>query len=412
MKYFGTDGIRLNDTHQLIKIAKALSKGLAYLGAKKIVIGRDTRLTGKKIYKAFKKELISNGIFLLNYNVVPTASIAFFTINAEADYGIVITASHSLSDVNGIKIFNAQGEKLSKKEEKKLEKFIDNPPKNDVKAKAKVKNLKSTAYINFLKNNSIDLKDRKIVIDCANGATKKIAPKLFTTLGAKVVKICCGKGNNINSNCGAVHPQELSKTVLKTKSEIGFAFDGDGDRCVCVLSSGKILSGDNILLAVAKHNKLNSVVGTIYANGGLDDELKNNGIKFLRSDVGDSNVAKMMKENNVFFGGECSGHFIFSNLLPTGDGLLTALEILKIKNFEEISKFEKKPSVVINLTTQNKESDLAKLQDIKVKSEKELNGEGRLILRASGTEPLIRILVEHTQIDVAQKIADSIKNQL
>lgn len=414
MKYFGTDGIRTNDFKLLDEISKKIAFGLNQIGAKTIIVGKDTRLSGNKIEKTLIKNLTLNGINVFNLKVVPSSCVSLYTKNFNADFGIVITASHNPSDVNGLKFFCKTGEKLEKKIELELEKYIDDFEKlNHVTNKIKkgfIKVIKPLDYKKLLKENAPQIKDKIIVLDCANGASKKIAPQIFNKISKKTIVINRGSGKNINKNCGAVHPEKLSETVIKNNADFGFAFDGDADRCVCVLKTGEILSGDNILFALAKSLKVKEVVGTIYCNGSLDKSLQKKGIVLHRSDVGDQEVKSLMNKKMCTFGGERSGHFIFSDIMPTGDGILTALKICSYADFEKQCKFKKMPSVTVNLKTTNKQHDLQLLTLLKNESESLLGSNGRIILRASGTEDLIRILVEHKDIKIAEKIAEILKN--
>lgn len=423
MKYFGTDGIRLKDVEKLKLIAKKLSYAFKKFDAKNIVIGKDTRKSGNELERIFLKNLTGFGINVYRLKIVPTACVAYYTVLLKADYGIVLTASHNPADVNGIKIFNSNGEKLTTKTEQEFEQYIDFPQNeiagtiqkdlNITKTKTKkgrIIRLKPTRYIKLLKSNGSNMKGKKIVIDCSNGSARKIAPAIFRSLGADIMAIHTKSGKYINENCGAVHPENLADTVIAKKADIGFAFDGDADRCVCVLSSGQILSGDNLLFAMAKHLGVKNAVGTIYSNGALDGKLKSKGITLVRSDVGDQEVKRKMNEINATFGGERSGHFIFSDILPTGDGILTALKILQINEFEKECDFKKIPSVVLNLKSFKKEKDTKKLTALKEELETQMNGDGRIILRASGTEDLIRILVEHKRLSIAKQVAQTLKN--
>lgn len=422
MNYFGTDGIRLKDTTKLKQIAEKLSYAFKKFDTKNIVIGKDTRKSGNEIEKVFLKNLVKYGINVYRLKIVPTACVAYYTTLLKADFGIVLTASHNPANVNGIKIFNSVGEKLSTKKEEEFEYYIDFA-KNEIKnglqkklkinksktVKGKIKTLKTSEYIELLKSNAPNIRGKKIVIDCANGASKYIAPKLLKSFGAVVTTIFNGSGNKINENCGAVHPEILSKVVREKNADIGFAFDGDADRCVCVLNDGTILSGDNLLFALAKHLKIKDVVGTIYSNGALDSKLKEKGITLHRSNVGDQEVKIKMNEIGASFGGERSGHFIFSNILPTGDGILSSLKILEINNLKKEIYFKKIPSIVINLNSDNKKCDIEKMNKIKCSLETKLKGKGRIILRESGTEDLIRIMVEHKSLSIAKKIAQLFK---
>lgn len=409
MKYFGTDGIRLESTQELKQIAKQLAFALFKKGAKNIVLGKDSQTSGRKIAKAFSKQAQKFGINIYYLGMVPSACVAYYTVKKQANFGVVITASHNPASMNGIKIFDPNGEKLEPEVEEQLEHYIDTQTQIDTSIKkGKFWRIKPTDYIHLLCANACPLSGKKIVIDCANGAAKKIAPKVFCLLGAKVVAVHTGSGRKINHNCGAVHPQSLAKKVVQTKAHLGFAFDGDADRCVCVLDNGQVLSGDNLLLAISKHIGAKKVVGTIYSNGALDEHLAKCGITLLRSNVGDQEVKKLMKQTNCTFGGERSGHMIFSNILPTGDGILTALQICKIAKLKKASKFKKMPSVVVNLATKDKQKSMQKLEPVKTKYEQQFLNQGRILVRPSGTENLIRILVEHQKISVAKRVAKAL----
>lgn len=416
MKYFGTDGIRLDDINALIKIAEDITYAFENLEAKNVVVGKDNRPHSQKIAKTLIKNLIKRGINVFYYKTITSPAIAFYTLLHKADFGIVITASHNPASTNGLKFFNSKAEKLDEQTEKLIEGFLEQKQslqkEEFLKPKGKLKILNCKKYIEFLKNQSINLSGRKIVLDCSNGASGKIAKKFFSSLGAKVKVINAGSGKNINKNCGAVYPEQLAKVVKQSCAEVGFAFDGDADRCVCVLKEGQILSGDNLLLAIGRYFNFKKVVGTILSNGGIEKAFNKSGIEFFRSDVGDQEVYALMKKHNVKFGGERSGHFIFANLLPTGDGLLSALQILKIKNLEKYTKFKKIPYVSENIVSKDKNADLEKLLPIKKQIESDPNFDGRIVLRASGTEPKVRILIEHKNLKQAEKLMQQFLNTL
>ncbi len=416
MKYFGTDGIRLENIPLLKNLAIKTAYALKKMGAKKVVVGYDARPHGKEIVKVLIKSLNTLGIETYFLGVVPSACVSFLNQKNKTDFGVMITASHNPSYVNGIKIFNSKGEKLTKLKEKKIEEYFDELPldflENSILAyakenkieKAKNKPISKKEYTQTLAYHTPNLKGKKVVLDCSNGASKKIAKKVFKKTGAKVVLINRKNGKYINQNCGAVFPQMLKDKVLKHKADMGFAFDGDADRCVCVLSDGNVLSGDNVLVAIARYYNYSKIVGTIYSNGAIDEILKQDKITFLRSNVGDQEVKKLMNKEKCSFGGERSGHFIFSEIMATGDGLLSALKIAGIEDFENLQNFQKMPSKTINLTTNNQDKLCNKLLALKKEYNALLDGNGRVLIRPSGTEPTVRILIEHTNQEVINKI--------
>ncbi|MEG1752101.1 MAG: hypothetical protein RR140_02675 [Clostridia bacterium] len=412
MKWFGTDGIRLENEKKLENISKQVAYALCCIGAKKIIVGRDTRPSGKQLLKTFCSSANSFGISCENIGVLPSSAVSFYTIFHEADFGVAITASHNPSNFNGIKIFDRNGKKINKCLEENIESYFNISNKQKNITPVKTKKICTKAYSNFLIANGKMLKNKTIFLDTANGAASKIAKKIFTELGANVKMFFCGSGKNINKNCGAVHPEILAKKIKELGANFGFAFDGDADRCVCVLSDGTVLNGDNVMFGLARCSGYKNVVGTILANGALDESFKKNNINFLRCDVGDREVLEAMEQNKIDFGGERSGHFIFKNILPTGDGIITALQILKCKDFFKKCKFKKIASVSKNVNSFNKEKDLQKLNICKKNCMDVLSNNGRLIIRPSGTESKIRILVEHKKLLTAKSIADTLENIL
>lgn len=417
MKYFGTDGIRLEDVSLLNKLAIKTAYALKKMGASKVVVGYDARPNGKKIVKSLMKSFNVLEVDVYFIKIVPSACVSFLTVHNKADFGVMITASHNPSFINGIKIFDNKGEKLTRAKERTIENLFQELPLDNVeksilnyakqsdtkKGKKVVASIK--LYLDTLKLHTPNLKDKKIVLDCANGAAKKIAKLVFEKTEAEVVYLNTNSGKYINQNCGAVFPKMLQQAVLKEKANVGFAFDGDADRCICVLADGSLLSGDNILIAVARYYKFKRVVGTVYSNGAVDETLKQEGVVFFRSKVGDQEVKRLMNKEGCEFGGERSGHFIFSKIMPTGDGLLSALKIASIKDLPKLQHFIKIPSKTINLSTSNKNKLVKKLQLRKSEYMAMLNGEGRVLIRASGTEPSVRVLIEHSDEEVANNIA-------
>jgi phosphoglucosamine mutase len=275
----------------------------------------------------------------------------------------------------------------------------------------KITSIDILPYLELLKKHTPNLTGKKIVLDCANGASKYLAKQVFDHTNANIIVLNTKKGKYINKNCGAVHPEALSAEVIKQNADIGFAFDGDADRCVCVLSDGRALSGDNALVGIAKYYKFPQIVGTIYSNGAIERVLKKEDITFHRSNVGDQAVKKLMNKTKCVFGGERSGHFIFSEFLPTGDGMFSALKIATIKNFEKSSQFKKTPTITINFPSKNKKKDLKKLTSLEKKYLSMLGKYGRIIIRPSGTENLIRVLIEHKNIKTVEKVEALLKSK-
>lgn len=421
MKYFGTDGIRLENIPLLKNLAIKTTYALKKMGAKKVVVGFDGRPYGKQIAKILTKHFNILGVETLFLGIVPSAAVSFLNQKNKTDFGVMITASHNPSYVNGIKIFNNKGEKLTPIKEKKIEKYFDelsfdflphlirNFAKENKIKKAKNMRLSKSEYLETLKDHTPILKNTKLVVDCSNGASKTLAKKVFSKTGAKVVYINRKNGKFVNKNCGATHPEMLRQKVLKHQADIGFAFDGDADRCVCVLKDGSVLSGDNLLVAIARHYKFSKIVGTIYSNGAIDKILKQENISFLRANVGDQAVKKTMNKAGCAFGGERSGHFIFSKIMATGDGMLSALKIANITNLTNLQHFEKMPSKTINITSLNKQALAKKLLGKQTLYEDLLGNEGRVLIRPSGTEPTVRVLIEHPKTEIIEKIEEVLK---
>ena len=349
-KYFGTDGIRGKVNEGIINGEKFFKFGLAaatYFSNQKkskqiAVIAKDTRLSGYTLEPALVSGLASAGMQVYTFGPLPTNGLAMITKMMKANLGIMITASHNSYYDNGMKLFGPDGMKLSDKIEKKIEKIIDTKTQDNLIESAKLGRVKrlefaTDQYIEILKKNfpkSYSLKGIKIVLDCANGAGYKAWPKLFKSLGAKVISIGVKpNGLNINENCGSTHPQKIQSAVKKYKAHIGISLDGDADRIILCDEKGKIIDGDQIIAMLAtrwKKKRLlkGGVVGTLMSNYGLEHYFKQNKIKFKRADVGDRYVKEVMKKNKFNLGGEQSGHIILGKFATTGDGLLVALEVL------------------------------------------------------------------------------------
>jgi phosphoglucosamine mutase len=421
-KYFGTDGIRGEVNKGSITGEMFFRFGLAagtYFSNQnkqrhKAIIAKDTRLSGYMLEPALVSGLISAGMDVLLLGPLPTNGLAMLTKSMKADLGIMLTASHNPHTDNGLKLFGPDGMKLSDKVEKQIEKLIDDKVekylvKPNLLGRAKRLEDATENYIGILKNifpKSFNLSGVKIFLDCANGASYKSAPALLRELGAEVVAIGINPdGFNINKNCGSTHPELIQQSVKTHKADIGIAFDGDADRVIMCDEKGEIIDGDQIIAMIAKNWKKKKilkggVVGTLMTNLGLENYFKNNNIKFQRVDVGDRYVKEKMNSLKYNLGGEQSGHIILGNLATTGDGLLVALEVLNsLKNNGKASKvfsvFKKVPQVLENIKVKNK--NIVENKSLKAKLNlinKNLKQEGRLLVRKSGTENLVRIMVE------------------
>ncbi len=442
-KYFGTDGIRGTANKFPMTAEIALKVGMA-VGAKfidgdhrhRVVIGKDTRLSGYVIEPALTAGLAAVGMDVFLVGPVPTPAVSMLTRSIRADIGIMISASHNPYHDNGIKIFTRDGHKLSDLLEKEIEALIDGditPHLAESKNFGRVTRLDdaSNRYIEFVKNSfpkDKNLTGLKIVVDCANGAAYKIAPKIFWELGADVVSIGTDPdGFNINEECGSTHPEALCKKVVEEKADIGIALDGDADRLLIVDEKGNVVDGDRLIALIAErlHNegnlKRDTVVITQMSNLALENYLSYIGVSTIRSQVGDRYVLEEMKKNKCNFGGEQSGHIVLSDYSTTGDGLIAALQVLSV-----ICDSKKPASEVCNLFTpfpqilKNTKFDASRkpleekeVQDLIKEKEAELGENGRILVRKSGTENLIRVMVEgkdQTQIEnIANEIIAKIK---
>ena len=439
-KYFGTDGIRgmVNDQkingEMFFKFGLATGTYFKNLKKKKqtAVIAKDTRLSGYSLEPALVSGLASAGMHVFTLGPLPSNGLAMLTKKMKANLGIMITASHNPYHDNGLKLFGPDGLKLSDKIEKKIEKLIDSKivknltlPKN----LGRVKRLEDStdSYIKILRKNfpkNFSLKGIRIAIDCANGAGYKSAPKLLKSLGAKVYGIGVSpNGLNINNKCGSTFPKKIKMLVSKKKVDLGISLDGDADRIIVCDENAKIIDGDQIIAMLAnrwKRKKIlkGGVVGTLMSNFGLEVFFKKNNIKFLRAKVGDRFVKEKMQKNNFNLGGEQSGHIILGKFATTGDGLLVALEILfSMRKGEKASNlfstFNPIPQILENVTVRDKNiiNSLKCKKAIK-ESKKLLNNNGRILVRKSGTEPKIRIMVETKNKELLLKCINIVKRSL
>lgn len=426
MIYFGTDGIRgiaCEDVNA--EVAFRCGNAIAQLTPKaKIIIGKDTRVSGDFLFSSFASGATMGGANIVFVGVAPTPAISYLTKFTGADYGVMITASHNPAQFNGIKVFDNFGYKVSPQTQISIERLFAKqktmPALEVGRIEYKPNLLKQ--YINFVKNSVQSLSGLKIVIDCANGASSTTAGKIFSGLGAKVIKINSTKnGRLINKNCGALHPQKVAQIVKKNNADIGFAFDGDADRIIMIDNNGKICDGDQIILyltnTLKKFGLLHSgaVVGTTQTNMAIDFELKKMGLQLLRTDVGDQYVASELKNRHLQIGGEQSGHIIFADYQPTGDGVFCAVQICYMlkKLGGKISDYifnDLLPQFSLDFVT-NKKYDVINSCKFKVavsECETMLAGAGRIVARASGTESKVRIMVECKSEILAKQILDKL----
>ena len=439
-KYFGTDGIRGAVNSKNINgdmfFKFGLASGTYFKSQKKrkqiAIIAKDTRLSGYTLEPALVSGLTSAGMHVYTLGPLPTNGLAMLTKVMKANMGIMITASHNPHHDNGLKLFGPDGMKLSDKIEKKIESLIEKKITKNLSNPEKlgrVKRLESATkdYIKILKKNftkEFNLRGLRIVIDCANGAGYKAGPELLKSLGAKVISIGVNpNGLNINNNCGSTFPNKIKFAVKKNKAHLGISLDGDGDRIIMCDESGNIIDGDQIIAALAtrwKDKKMltGGVVGTLMSNYGLEKFFKSKKIKFIRSNVGDRYVKEKMKKNNFNLGGEQSGHIILGKFATTGDGLLVALEVLfalkkgrKASNF--FNTFKKTPQILLNIGVKDK----AIMNNPEVKksisiSEKLMKGQGRILVRKSGTESKIRLMGESENRKLLNKCINIISRKI
>ncbi len=439
-KYFGTDGIRGTVNKGNITGEKFFKFGLAsgtyFKNQKKskqvAIIAKDTRLSGYTLEPALVSGLVSGGMHVFTLGPLPTNGLAMLTKSMKANMGIMITASHNPYHDNGLKLFGPDGMKLSDKIEKKIENLIDAKiikQLTNAKLLGRVKRLEdgNDKYIEILKKNfpkNFNLKGTKIVLDCANGAGYKAAPKLLKQLGAKVISIGVKpNGLNINKMCGSMYPSKIRSAVKKFKAHIGISFDGDADRIIMCDENGKIIDGDQIIAMLARRWKTKKilkggVVGTLMSNYGLENFLKDEKIKFYRSKVGDRYVKEKMRKLNFNLGGEQSGHIILGKFATTGDGLLVALEVLfSLRKRKKASKllnvFKPLPQTLENIDVKDKNIINKIKTKISIKKANKLMGnKGRVLVRKSGTEPKIRIMAESNDRKLIFKCIKIIKRSM
>ena len=437
-KYFGTDGIRARSNSEKLNGLTLMKLGMA-LGQyfktgdhrHRVVIGKDTRLSGYMIEQAVTSGLLSMGMDVFLFGPIPTPAVAMLTKSMRADLGIMITASHNKFEDNGLKIFDKDGNKLSDETELKIEELMNSSLEKSLinsESIGRAKRLEdaNARYVEFLKNTfpkSQRLDGLKIVMDCANGASYISAPLILWELGAEVIEIGNSPdGFNINENCGSTDTRLLSEKVIEEKADIGIALDGDGDRIIISDENGHIVDGDQILgllsLDLKNRGQLlqNKVVGTSMTNKGLEKKFNDHGIELVRTDVGDRYVKERMIQENINIGGEQSGHIIMRDFTNTGDGMVVALQILSVlksnkKNDSDLMKFfEPIPQKLINVQVHSRDIlENEKTNNFFSQIKEKVADQGRIIVRMSGTEPLLRVMVECETEKRLNEISDQVE---
>lgn len=434
-KYFGTDGIRGKvgsypiTPDFVLKLGWAAGRVLGNTGLNRVLIGKDTRISGYMFESALEAGLSAAGMNIRLLGPMPTPAIAYLTRTFHARAGIVVSASHNPFDDNGIKFFSSDGKKLpdtiEELIEQELEKTMSTVPSAQL-GKAERIDDAAGRYIEFCKSTfplQSHLNNLKIVVDCAHGATYHIAPDVFSELGANVIAIGVQpNGLNINEKCGATHTKTLQDTVVEHHADLGIALDGDGDRVMMVDHQGQLLDGDDILYILAnarKNEQLGTIVGTQMSNFALEQAITNMGLNFVRAAVGDRYVMEALQQYNGVLGGESSGHIICLDKTTTGDGIITALQILAVmlqtgqSLHDLISGLNKYPQTLHNIRLQNDKNPREILNTDLVKkaiisAEQQLNNKGRVLLRPSGTEPLLRIMVEAQEKSVVNQLIEEL----
>jgi len=430
---FGTDGIRAlvgsEKMHPqfIMHLGWALGKSLRNHKKPEVLIGKDTRISGYMFESALESGLSAAGVSVKLLGPLPTPGIAYLTKTLQAQAGVVISASHNPFHDNGIKFFNENGHKLAAEEEKEIEYWMQQPMHLvDSADLGKVKRLidASSRYIEFCKStvSHQSLKKFHVVIDCANGAAYTVAPMILEELGARVTVIGTEpNGLNINNGIGSTHPEVLSQKVKEVNANLGIALDGDADRCILCDNNGKIIDGDEITYIIAKHRHIKGklkgpVVGTLMTNLGIEQALNNLGIDLIRSNVGDKYVLADMLKHGSTVGGELSGHILCLDKTSTGDGMISSLQVIRamIDLDQSLTKIlsdvKKMPAILINVAISDAKSAMESklLTDAITEAEEKLANRGRILLRASGTEPILRVMVEGSDKSEVQQIANNL----
>lgn len=444
-KLFGTDGVRGIANEDLTpELAFKIGRAGAYIltegNSGSIVVGKDTRASGDMLEAALIAGITSIGLNVISLGIIPTPAVAYLTRKYEALAGVMISASHNPGEYNGIKFFNEKGLKLSDDIENEIEDIILNKkeinlrPIGDRLGRVSIEENGARDYKRFLKSSiNLELSGMKIAMDCGHGALSKIGPQIIRELNGEVIAVNTSPdGMNINDNCGSTNPDIIKELVIKNKADIGFSFDGDADRIIAVDNKGNLIDGDHILAICGTYLKEtgklknNTVVGTSMTNMGLDKYLKEKGMNIVKTDVGDRYILEEMLAKDYVLGGEQSGHIIFLEYNTTGDGLATAMHLLEVikyykKDSSELNSIMiKYPQVLINAKVDNNKK-YKYLDDLDIKEkieqiEKKFHGQGRVVIRTSGTEPLVRVMIEgrdHEEIHgIASDLAQFIEKRL
>jgi phosphoglucosamine mutase len=410
-----------------LRLASSAARVLAPTGGQALV-GKDTRLSGYMFEAALEAGFVGAGVDVNLLGPLPTPGIAFLTRRFECSFGVVISASHNLYDDNGIKFFDASGSKLSDELEEAIERELESPVlTRESKALGRATRIDKsrTVYQEFCASTlskGLDLQGLKIVIDCANGAAYKVGPRILADLGAEIIPVGCSpNGRNINLNCGSTSPELLRMIVPGVGADVGIALDGDGDRVIMADAQGRILDGDHLLYVIARDRRAQGelkgpVVGTVMSNLGLEHALAAEGITFLRAKVGDRYVLAMLKEHGGILGGETSGHLLCLDRTTTGDGLVSALQVLAAMRrtsqplAELAAGMPHYPQVMVNVRVAERTdpSTSDAIQAAVRRAERQLGESGRVVLRASGTEPVIRVMVEGREVGEVRRLADEL----
>lgn len=440
-KYFGTDGIRGEANRELtVDIALRLGYALGYYLRRenpnkkkiKVIMGCDTRISGYMLRSALLAGLTSMGVHVDFVGVISTPAVAYLTKEKKADAGIMISASHNPAKDNGLKVFAGNGYKLPDEVELEIERLMDdptileNPVAGDKVGKFKYAEDEYYSYRDHLLSAvNGDFSGMKIVVDTANGSAYRIAKDVFLALGAEVVLINdAPNGTNINVKCGSTHPEILTKVVIGYEADLGLAYDGDADRLIAVDRFGNIIDGDKIIATLAmgmkKRGELkgNKVVTTVMSNMGFENYLKENGIELLRANVGDRYVLEKMVEHDVAIGGEQSGHIILLQYATTGDGVLTSLKLVEALRDEKkyldemVGDIKDWPQKLVNVVVDNSKKNIwnqnKNITDFIAQKEQEMEGLGRVLVRTSGTEPLVRVMVEGKEMEMVERVVNEI----
>jgi phosphoglucosamine mutase len=432
-RFFGTDGVRGRvgeypmTVDFALRLASTAARVLAPAGGQALV-GKDTRLSGYMFEAALEAGFVAAGVDVHLIGPLPTPGIAYLTQRFGCDFGVVISASHNLYDDNGIKFFDGSGSKLSDEREEEIERELEKPAAtraSNALGRATRIDKSRGVYQEFCASTlpkGMDLRGLKIVIDCANGAAYKVGPRILADLGAEIVPIGCSpNGRNINLNCGSTSPELLRMMVPGVGADVGIALDGDGDRLVMVDAQGHLMDGDHLLYIIARDRRAQGeltgpVVGTVMSNLGLEHALAAEGIAFMRAKVGDRYVLALLKEHGGVLGGETSGHLLCLDRTTTGDGLVSALQVLAAMKrtgqplSELAAGMPHYPQVMVNVRVQERTdpSKSAAIQAAVQSAERQLGASGRVVLRASGTEPVIRVMVEGREPGEVNRLANEL----